>query len=60
MGDGETGSEDGVVLDAYSHVLPGVLEKAAGAMSELLGRNGASRSEGLSQTGVGRAKTSSV
>jgi hypothetical protein len=28
VGDGEAGSEDGVALDAYSHVLPGMQQKA--------------------------------
>jgi hypothetical protein len=51
VGDGEAESEDGVALDAYSHVLAGVQAKAVGAMSDVLGQNGASRSKGLGSTG---------
>jgi hypothetical protein len=36
VGDGEAGSEDGVTLDTYSHVLPGMQQKAVNAITELL------------------------
>ena len=36
VGNGEAGGEDGVVLDAYSYVLPGMQEQAAEAMSHIL------------------------
>jgi hypothetical protein len=38
VGDGEAGREDGVVLDAYSHVLPGTQETAVEAMNAVLVR----------------------
>jgi hypothetical protein len=36
VGDGEAGSEDGVTLDTYSHVLPGMQEQAVNTITELL------------------------
>jgi hypothetical protein len=36
VGEGEAGGEDGVALDAYSHVLPGMQEQAVKAMSDIL------------------------
>jgi hypothetical protein len=36
VGDGEAGSEDGVTLDTYSHVLPGMQDKGVNAITETL------------------------
>ena len=36
MGYGEAGSEGGVVLDAYFHVLPGMQEQDVDAMDDVL------------------------
>jgi hypothetical protein len=36
VGDGEARSEHGVTLDTYSHVLPGMQQKAANAITECL------------------------
>jgi hypothetical protein len=36
VGDDETGSEEGVVLDTYSHVLPGMQDRAVSAMDDAL------------------------
>jgi hypothetical protein len=36
--DGEAGGEDGVAFDAYSHVLPGMQERAVNAIIETLTR----------------------
>jgi hypothetical protein len=38
VGDGEAGSEDGVALDTYSQVLPGLQEKGVNAITERLTR----------------------
>lgn len=37
MGDGDAGSEVGVALDTYSHVLHDMQEKAVEAMNGVLG-----------------------
>jgi hypothetical protein len=52
VGDGETVSDDGEVLDAYSHVLPGMQEKAVEAMNDVLSKNGLSKAKGLKSTWV--------
>jgi hypothetical protein len=36
VGDGGAGSEDGVTLDTYSHVLPGMQDKGVNAITETL------------------------
>jgi hypothetical protein len=36
VGDGETGSEDGVALGTYSHLSPSMQEQAANAITEML------------------------
>jgi hypothetical protein len=35
-GDGEAGSEDGVTLDAYFHVLPDMQQRAVNSITEVL------------------------
>lgn len=52
MGDGETVSDDGVALDAYSHVLPGLQEQAVETMNDVLSKNGSSKAKGLKSTWV--------
>jgi hypothetical protein len=36
VGDGEAGSEEGVVPDTYCHVLSGMQEQAVEAMNDIL------------------------